>query len=859
MRAGAVFALRMAWRETRTSWGRLLFFFLCVALGVAAIVVLRSVVQNVRTTLTREARALIGADVVVQSSRALDDEARRRLEATLADSGVLGTTSVVETQTMAAAAAKAGADPAAVGAVRLVEVRGLENEFPFYGALEMEGGRPYGHELLANHGALVQPEFLTALDVRVGDTVRLAGRPFTIRGVVTRDRVQRAAGGFAFGPRAYVDLADLRGLGILGFGSRATHLVLVRVPPDGVDRLTRRLRREVRRETATVRSWRTLEDRLGRNLSVAENYLSLVGFAVVVLGGIGVWSVTRVVVQQKIRSVAILKCLGASSGWVLAAYLLQMLWLAAAGSALGVALAAGAVTAIPASLVQPLGLAGVRLTGSAAVQGLAVGLLVSALFALVPLLEIRRVKPLLLLRADTAPTARARDWQSALATSLTVVALALVAIWQAGSLVAGLFVTVGLAAVALLLLGVSRLLIRATAPLAASRRFAVRHAVISLTRPGNQTRVILMSVGLGCFFVLGMRALQANLTHELSGQLGPRTPDLILIDVQRDQVEGVRAVAAPHAVAPARLVPLIRARVSAVLGQRTTLADADAVRRHGRLTREFGVTFRDGLEDNEQVIAGAFWDGPLGGPPDGADTEVSVSDEVRRDADVGVGDLIRFDMAGPTLTARVTSIRKVGWDETQSGGFFFVLRPAPAVTRLPANYVGFVELGGRADARGALQRDLVKAYPNVSAIDVGAVVQSIREMLDNVTLGITIVGGITLVGGVLILIGAVAMTKFQRLYDAAIYRTLGASTHRIAAMVAVEYSVLGFLAGLLGAAGALGLTWALARYLFEIEWRPAPGLLALGLGLTTAAVTLVGLAASVDILIRKPLGTLRSE
>jgi putative ABC transport system permease protein len=849
----AAFAIRMAWRETRTSWGRLLFFFLCVALGVAAIVVLRSVVQNVRITLTREARLIVGADVVVTSARALAAEDRAKIDATLKESGATGTTDVVDTQTMAA-----GPDGPAQ-TVRLVELRGIEAAFPFYGTLELGGGQTYSHATLRGFGALVQPEFLTAFAVKEGDTIKLAGRPFVIRGTVTKDKVQRSGGGFALGPRVYVDLADMRTLGILGYGSRASHQIFIRIDERAIVDLTTRLRRELRRETANTRSWRTLEDRLGRNLSVAENYLSLVGFAVVVLGGIGVWSVTRVVVQQKIRSVAILKCLGATSGSVLAAYLLQMLWLAAGGSVLGVALAAAGVAAIPASLVEPLGITGVRLTTSAVLQGLAVGLLVSVLFALVPLLEIRRVKPLLLLRADTAATARVRTWQTVLAGLSTIGALALVAVWQAGSLRAGLFVSAGLAVLTLLLLGVSRLLIRAAAPLARSRRFAVRHAALSLTRPGNQTRVILMAVGIGCFFVLGMRALQANLLYELSLQLGPNTPDFILIDIQRDQVDGVRALAAPFARSAPRLVPLMRARVVGVQGQRTQLEDAEAVRKQGGLTREFGLTFRDTLEANEKIVAGAFWTGPHDAPPLGADLDVSISEEVRRDADVMVGDLMRFDIAGAVITGRVTSIRKVGWDDTQNGGFFFVLRPGPALSRVAMSYVGFVELGGQADARGALQRELVKTFPNVSAIDVAAILQSIREILNNVTLGVTIVGAITLVGGVLILVGAVAMTKFQRLYEAAIYRTLGASTKRIAAMVAVEYGVLGFLAGLLGAVGALGLSWALAEFLFEMDWQPAPGLLTVGLILTSAAVLLVGLAASADILVRKPLATLRNE
>ncbi len=238
---------------------------------------------------------------------------------------------------------------------------------------------------------------------------------------------------------------------------------------------------------------------------------------------------------------------------------------------------------------------------------------------------------------------------------------------------------------------------------------------------------------------------------------------------------------------------------------------------------------------------------------------MSIVEEVQRDAQVEVGDVMRFDIAGQIVAARVTSIRKVEWDETQNGGFFFVLRPGAVTARVPHTFVGFVETGGNPAARGALQRDLVAAHPNVSSIDVSAILDSIRAVVDNVTLGVTIVGAVTLIGGILILVGAVAMTKFQRLYEAAIYRTLGASTRLVGTMVALEYGVLGLLAGVLGAAGALGLSWALARWLFEIDWRPAPALLSAGVLITAVAVSIVGLIASIDVLVKKPLGTLRSE
>jgi putative ABC transport system permease protein len=848
-----MFVLRMAWRETRASAGRLVFFFLCVALGVAAIVVLRSVMQHVRQTLTSEARTFIGADLVISSSRPWTPETRARVDRVLEVPAVTGTAEVIETQTMAAAAEGQG-----TGIVRIVELFGLGAGFPFYGTLELTDGRAFSHDLLADHGVLVQTELLVELGLAVGDELRLAGRSFAIRGVVSRDRLQR--GGFSFGPRAYIALDDLRATSLLGFGSRATYRIAARVDEPALEALTGRVRRGLERDVASVRNWRALEDRLGRNLTMAENYLSLVGFAIVVLGGIGVWSVTRVVIQQKIRSVAILKCIGATSGRVLATYVLQVVWLAAGGCALGVVLGTISLALIPASVLEPLGVTAVALTPSAAVQGTVVGLLVSLLFAVVPLLEVRRVKPLLLLRADTMFTTRRRDWRSAAVWLVTLVALMLVAVWQADSFEAGFYVSAGMAVVTLALVAAGGLLVRLTRPLARSRRFALRHAVISLGRPGNQTRVILLAVGLGCFFILGVRSVQANLMTEFSNQVGTSQPDLILIDIQRDQVDGVRGLLEPFATQAPGLVPLLRARVVGVEGRRTRLSGADEVRRFGRLTREYGMTYRGALESNERLLDGRFWDGaaPPGPVEPGIDTEVSIEQEVHDEANVDVGDIIRFDIAGHILTARVTSIREVAWDETQRGGFFFVLRPGTAVAAAPQSFVGFLNLRDPAGS-GVLQRDLVRAYPNVSVIDLREVLASIRDVVDNVTLGVTVVGMVTLVGGILILVGAVAMTKFQRIYDAAIYRTLGAGTRLLAEMVAIEYCLLGLIAGVLGAAGALAMSWVLARNLFEIPWHPAPGLLAGGVTITAVAVGIVGLVASVDVLVRKPLRTLMSS
>lgn len=849
-----MFVLRMAWRETRASWLRLIFFFACVAVGVASIIALRSVIQNVRDTMSREARNLIGADVVVQSPRPLTQTARDQIAIALNATSTRQRANVIQTLTMMRPANGEGFETA-----RMAELRGVDVPYPLYGGITLESGRPYTHALLENRGAIVQPEVLAQLGLKVGDTILLAGTPFEIRDVLLRERVQRS-GALAFGPRVYVDINALQRLPVLGLGSRVTYQLLLSVEDRVVDRVTADLRAAFQKSTTSVQSWRTLEDRLGRAFSVGENYLSLVGFAIVVLGGIGVWSVTRVFVQQKLRSIAVLKCVGASSTQVLSTYVLQIVALSLVGCALGAALAAGALAAVPANVLSALNVDSVHVTWSAVAQGSTVGMLVSLLFALVPLMEVRRVKPLLLLRADTVSTARVRDWRSVCVAVAIGLALCGVAVWQAGSLRAGLYVCAGLAGVALALHAASLALVRGVKPLTRSSHFALRHAMVSVGRVGGQTRVILMAVGIGAFFIIGIRVIQVSLLSEFSVEVGRKSPDVVLIDVQPDQIDAVKATVGRFTTDETRALPMMRARIVGVTGRYLHLETPADVRRHGEMTREYGLTYRDRLEDNERVTSGAFWHDalPASGTPDGLDAEVSIEQSLHDQNEIAIGDEMRFDIAGKIVRARVTSVRKVTWDNTQNGGFMFVFRPGP-IEKAPHSFLTLIFGVADTRRRAAMQRALSVEFPNVSAIDVRDVLRTLQEVLQNLTLGVTIVGAVMLVSGVLILIGAVAMTKFQRVYEAAIYRTLGAGTWRLASMVLIEYGALGALAGILGAAGAAALSFGVSRYLLEIEWHPAPLVLLSGIVGTAVLVAVVGLFASIDVLIRKPLGALRAE
>jgi putative ABC transport system permease protein len=745
------------------------------------------------------------------------------------------------------------ADPA-LDRARMVELRAVEAAFPVYGRMLLDGGVAYAHAILENRGALVRPGLLTALGVRVGDQVLIGQSTFTIRGVIANEPGRRI-GGFSLGPRVLIDAADLPDTGLLAFGSRVRRVLAVRLPEDRIDPLVEGLADSLADEFVSVRSYRGTEDEVGRDFERAENYLSMVGLVIVILGGIAVSSVTRVFVHQKIRSIAVLKCVGARSRQIIGAYMLQVMTLGLAGSLLGVALAAAAIAAAPLVLdpATPfVAEAEYGVTWSAAVQGIGIGVLVSLLFSVVPLLQIRLVKPSRLLRDEAAPAGY--DWPRIAAMVFVTGALVALTAWQVSSLRIGLLVCAGFCGVALVLQWAGRGLVRVISPLARSRSFPLRHAVLHLSRPGSQTRVVLLAVGLGAFFIVGVRSLQGSLLEEFSVQMDDDAPDMFLIDIQRDQADGVLGFLADPArgAGAARLIPVLRARVTGVSGRQTQLESFDDVRARGSLAREYTITYRNALEANERVTAGAFWQGPS------TETEVSVEQGMHERFGIDVGDTVRFDILGRTIAARVTSLRSVDWRDSRAGGFMFVFRPG-TVDDMPQTYIAPLRGPTGAEERARFQHDLVEQFPNVSAIDFREIVTTVRDVMAKVTVAISVVGGLVLFSGALILVGAVAMTKFQRVYEAAVFKTLGANTGVIARMLLFEYGVLGALAGLVGSMGAVALTWGVSRYALDIPWRVAPAEHVGGVLATALLVAAIGVLSSLDVLRHKPLGTLRAE
>lgn len=845
------FILNLAWRELRASWHRLLFFFICIAIGVGSIVALRSLVQNIKASVGRESRSLLTADVQASSNAPWTTNARTALERVYNSPLVQAHTEVLETGTMLRPINSQAAP-------KRVELKAVQPGFPFYGEVILTGGQRYTHELLQERGVLVKQGLLASLNLKVGDLVRLGETDFTIRGEIEREPGS-SMNAFSFGPRVLVNYNDAVAAGLNRQGSLARHRVLFKTGENNMDALVRTLRNELRAQpNLLVRSFRYSQDRMSESLTQVEDYLSLIGLVILVLGGIGISSVTRVFVQQKMRTIAILKCLGGRNARVLGAYLAQVMALGLLGSLLGLGLAQIAATLLPKYFAANLPFnVEFGLTWAAMLQGLGIGLLISLLFSLVPLLEIRQIKPILVLRGNEFASEKRRFDPFKILTGIIVAAgLLAVASWQAGSLRIGGIFLVALLGMTLVLSLAATVLMKFMRGLRRVPSFAVRQGINSLYRPGNQTRIILLAVGLGVFFVVAVRSLQLNLRSEFSLDMNTLRADMYLIEIQRDQLQGVEQTITKFIGNKPPIIPTVRARIARINEGEVNTERVRPNENRGLMGREYVMTYRDYLDESEQITAGQFWGKQNAGAPK-QEPEISIEELLHNELGLNLGDHVTFDVLGRRVTARVSSIRRVDWRNARTG-FLIVFRPG-ALDAAPTMYISALKGPPDVAQRAELQRELVDKFPNVSVIDVRDIIEVARGIVQNVSLAVSFVGGFVFLSGLLILIGSIAMTKFHRLYESAILKTLGAKKKLIIATLLVEYGVLGLLAGSLGSAAAIALTWAVSKYALRINWHFLPSVNLLGVAVALLLVMAVGVLSSWDVMIKKPLGILRSE
>jgi putative ABC transport system permease protein len=844
--------------------GKFGFVVLSVAVGVAALVGVRGLSDSFRRTLSGESRSLMAGDLSARVFHfpTADDNNRVASALKQSGSGASGTRTTWVTETVSMASVPP--DPVPL----LVSLKAVDpSQYPYYGTVELEPAMSLG-QALAGDSAVVADEFLIRLNAHVGDSLRLGGRNFKISAVLTQepDRITAGAG---LGPRVMISQASLAATALVGPGSRVSERLLVKLPLNASGGLASdtataaaRAQLESALPDAQVMDFREGNPALSRGLDNATAILSLICLVAMVLGAIGVAMAMHAHLEQRMDMLAILKAVGAGSGDLLRIFLLQTLGLGLAGGLMGVAAGVGVMAALPAAFGNLLPVHVVlNFPWQSALAGMGTGLLTTLLFCLPPLLDVRAVRPVLVLRrlVESGPEGikgwLARWWARRLQLGIAaVVIVALGAIawalsdsakigsWFAIMFTIALVVLLVLAAVALWV--VRFVLDRVRLQLPSS----LRHGLANLYRPGNQSAAVLAALGTGVMLILAVYLMQAQLLRELKETASPKLPNIFLVDVTTDEVNGVKNFFAHQSglTKPLDLMPVVPARFTAINGK--PLDQIKDQHYPKRMLEQAELTWADAAPEGDQVIQGTWW-------KNGNADEIAVGDGVARRLNLGVGSAVDLEVGGVTHTLKVSAIYRADGQHLASRVSFVV--PSGLLLNQPTMiWYGGVHMDPKQVA--SMERGLFAAFPTITVINLADVLERIESVVDQITFVVRLLAGFSILAGLTILASSIASTRFRRMQEAVVLKTLGATRMRIVRTFSVEFSVLGLLAGVVGVVFANLLTRVLLRRLevdFHIEW----GATALALVGTAVLATATGWIASYRILGLRPLQVLREE
>ncbi|MBV9769047.1 MAG: FtsX-like permease family protein [Bryobacterales bacterium] len=842
---------KIAWRESRSSSFKFLFVILAVAVGVGSLTGVRGFSRAFHEMLLTQARTLMAADLSLRVFELPTSGQSAEMDA-LARSGV-DRTWITETVTMASAG---DAKPPMLVSVKAVDPK----KYPFYGEIRLSPAAPLSQALTPDTVA-VSGDVLLRLNLKVGDSIRLGGQPFRIIGEVTYEP-DRMLGSLNVGPRVMITRAGLERTGLMMPGSRAAERFLFRLSPHSPDIEQTRARLKAAFPDSLIADFRESHPIVTQGLNRATTFLSLVSLITLIIGAIGVGTAMRSHIQQRMDSIAIMKCIGARSSHIMRIYLLQTVALGLAGGLLGVAFGLVVQRIFPAFLARYFQLEPTtHWDFTTAAQGIGIAILASLLFTLPPLLGIRRIRPSLILRREmeeTKPSWPARLAEARVSIAAGAIILAGFAgiamsfatgtprdIWRTGEYFGGALVIgfAALSAVAWVMLRVLKIASRGKLPA------TVRHGLANLYRPGAHAQSVLVALGVGVMFTLTVYLVQHGMIAEMNRTSPPGMPNVFLIDIAPKDRDAVLDLVKrqPGVEGTPELIGTVAAKLVSIDGQDLASRNLKGFGRRFRSARS--VTSSGAMPDYVNLERGDWWSSPNGSP------QVCVDEEAAKVLHIEPGSQLRWLISGKELESRVACIQSI--DSVHLSSRVEFIFNTKALAGFPIVYYG--SLRAQPSAVPALQEALYKRFPTVTVVNVADVLQIVQSVVDRISQVVRFISMFAILAGAVILSSSVAGTRFRRMREVVILKTLGATRWRVSRIFSVEFLVLGAVAGLMGSLLAGGFADILLKRMLDA--RPSIPVIPILLSVVATALiaNVAGWMASFPILGQKPLEILREE
>jgi putative ABC transport system permease protein len=833
-----ILALTIARRELRGGVRGLWIVLLCLALGVGVIAAVGTLRAAVDAGLAADGRALLGGDLEIDTG---SQPPPAQLGEWLRSQGAT-TSAVTQMRSMLVAPS---------GERQLIELKAVDGKWPLVGQAGVQPVQPLADALGprdGRYGLLAEQIVLDRLGLHAGDTARLGTATFRVAGALTQepDRVGTAA---ILGPRVLISVDALPSTGLISPGAMVRYAI--RLTTRDPAAMVRGIAGKFPNQGWRIRDPSDAAPGVTRFIDQMALFLTLVGLTSLLVGGIGVANGVRAWLDARARTIATLRCLGASAGLVFAVCLIQVLVLSAGGIVLGVAAGAalpllGAGFLAPILPVPPV----LGLYPGPLLLAATYGLLIALCFALWPLGRAARIPGGALFRDGLVPEATRPSVMLIAMNAALAAALVGLTVATATDRSFALYFCVG-AGLTLVLFRAGGSAVMALARWAPTSRFpSVRLGVGNLYRPGAPTPLLLLSAGLGLSTLAAVALIQGNMQHQIQAQLPANAPSFFFIDIQNDQLPRFESIVrAQPGVTEMHQVPSLRARIVAIKGipaERAVTTPETAWALRG----DRGLTYAATPPEGTHLVAGKWWPADYDGAP-----LVSMDANMAKGWHVGIGDIIRVNVLGRDIDLKIANLRDIAW-QSLSINFFMVASPG-LLAHAPHTHIATVRI---ADAgQGGLLRAVTDALPNVTGIRVEDVLSAIGALLDQIAAALTVTGALTLLAGTFVLVGAVAAGQRRRVREAVILRTLGATRAQIRAAWLTEFGLLGFVAGVIAAVVGSAASYGVAHYIMHTDWIFLPVTLIYTLAGALALMLLFGYAGTAAALRARPASLLRNE